>query len=204
VDGGPAPPAPPAADARAAQGELARQLTQVALSLVALVAAIALAARFARGELDLIGRGFVARFGLLGMFAGVFLADALSFPVPPQFYMLAAITGGGSQAAAMAVICAASLLAGHTGYHLAESIARVRLLAARIDVFRPKVDRLFARHGAWAIAVGGLTPIPFSVLCYLSGLYRIPRRYFAALLLLRVPRLLVFYALIRLGWSPGG
>ena len=35
------------------------------------------------------------------MFVGTFLADAFSFPVPPQFYMLTAITAGGSQPAAL-------------------------------------------------------------------------------------------------------
>lgn len=184
-------------------GELSRALLQLALALGALLGAVALASWLAREELEALGRGFVARFGIGGMFVGTFLADAFSFPVPPQFYMLTAITGGGSQPAALGAISAASLLAGQTGYQLAGRLSRVRLFARRIEASRPRIDRLFARYGYWAIAVASVTPIPFSVLCYISGLYRIPPRYFAALLLFRVPRLIAYYGLIRLGWGQG-
>jgi membrane protein YqaA with SNARE-associated domain len=194
----------PPARARGGRRELARTTAQLALSFGALFAGVALAAHLAHDELYALGNAFVQRFGLAGMFAGVYLADAFSFPVPPQFYMLTAIAGGGSQVAPMATVCAASLLAGYTGYHLAGRIARVRFFAARIEKVRPRVDRLFARYGAWALAIGSLTPVPFSMLCYLAGLYRLPMRHLALLLLFRVPRLFVFYALIRLGWAQGG
>ena len=49
--------------------------------------------------------------------------------------------------------------------------------------------------------MGSISPVPFSLLCNLSGLYRVPFRIFLVLSLFRIPRLLVFYALIRLGWS---
>jgi membrane protein YqaA with SNARE-associated domain len=198
-----APPPDPAAQRAGGRREIARTVAQLVLSLGALIAVIALAGYLARDELEALGRAFVRRLGLPGIFAGVFLADAFSFPIPPQFYMLTAIAGGGSQVAAMITICFASLLAGHTGYRLAGRLARVRVLARRIEASRPKIDRLFERYGYWAIAVGSLTPIPFSVLCYLAGLYRMPPRLFTAMLLFRVPRLLVFYALIRLGWAQG-
>ncbi|WP_434042318.1 MULTISPECIES: YqaA family protein [Sorangium] len=171
------------------------------LSLGALFGLIALAAHLARDQLDALGRGFVQRFGLAGMFVGTYLADAFSFPIPPQFYMLTAISSGGSQVAPMVVISVASLLAGYTGYRLANHLTRFRIFAARLERTRSRIDRLFERYGYWAIAIGSVSPVPFSMLCYLSGLYRIPPRYFFTLVLFRVPRLLIFYALIRLGWA---
>ena len=200
----PQPPAPEGAPPRRSRWDLARTLAQLALSLGALVAVVALASYLARPQLDALGHAFVQRFGLPGMFAGVFLADALSFPIPPQFYMLTAITGGGSQVAAMATICAASVLAGLAGSRLAGHLAGVRLLARRIEGSRRRIDQLFERWGYWAIAVGSVSPIPFSMLCYVAGIYRMPPRLFAVLLVFRVPRLLVFYALIRFGWAQGG
>jgi membrane protein YqaA with SNARE-associated domain len=181
--------------------DLLRYLVQLALGIGAFVALVSAAAYFARAELDALGRTFVQHFGVAGMFLGTFLADAFSFPIPPQFYMLTAISAGQSQLAAMVAICAASMIAGCVGYRLAGRLARVRLLARRIEASRVKFDRLLERYGYWAIILGSITPIPFSVLCYLSGLYRIPARYFAVLILTRVPRLLVFYALIRAGWG---
>jgi membrane protein YqaA with SNARE-associated domain len=145
----------------------------------------------------------VEHFGIAGMFLGTFLADALSFPIPPQFYMLTAISAGEPQVPAMVAICAASMIAGYVGYHLADRLARVRLFARHIEASRAKVDRLIERHGYWAIVIGSITPIPFSTLCYLSGLYRVPKRYLAVLILTRVPRLLIFYVLIRAGFGVG-
>ncbi|MBV9108396.1 MAG: hypothetical protein JO306_03190 [Gemmatimonadetes bacterium] len=53
----------------------------------------------------------------------------------------------------------------------------------------------------WAVALGTLAPVPYSVLCYAAGLYRIPYMLFSAFTLLRVPRLLFFYLIIRTGWG---
>jgi membrane protein YqaA with SNARE-associated domain len=190
-----------AATARAPWHDLLRSLVQLALGIGAFVALVSVAAYFARAELESFGRAFVQQFGLAGMFLGTFLADAFSFPIPPQFYMLIAISAGQSQLAAMVVICAASMSAGYVGSLLAGRLARVRLFARRIEASRAKVDRLIERYGYWAIVVGSITPIPFSVLCYLSGLYRIPAKHLGVLILTRVPRLLVFYMLIRAGWG---
>lgn len=44
-----------------------------------------------RAELAGAGRWLVDHLGYPGMGFGTFLADGLHFPIPPQFYMLAAI-----------------------------------------------------------------------------------------------------------------
>lgn len=150
-----------------------------------------------RPEIERIGRFFVARFGFVGLAVGVLLADAFTFPVPPQAFMLASLAGGASPVITVAITCAASLVAGNIGYRLAGRFAEVRFFRARIDAARPRLDPLFQRYGVWAIAIGSLTPVPYSVLCYLAGIYRLPPRLFALLLLFRVPRILFFYVLIR-------
>jgi membrane protein YqaA with SNARE-associated domain len=182
--------------------DLLRYLVQLLLSIGAFVALVSAAAYFARAELESLGRAFVQHFGVAGMFLGTFLADAFSFPIPPQFYMLTAISAGAPPLAPMVAICTASMIAGYVGYHLAGPLARVRFFARRVEASRAEVDRLIERYGYWAIVLGSITPIPFSVLCYLSGIYRIPAKYLGLLIVTRIPRLLVFYALIRAGWGP--
>ena len=76
-----------------------------------------------------------------------------------------------------------------------------QFVARRIEAARPTIDPLFAKYGYYAVAIGAMSPIPFSLLCYVAGLYKVPYRIYALLVLMRVPRLLVFYALIRLGWG---
>ena len=193
---GPDPPGP-----RDASTSPLRLLLQTALGVVAILGLVMALAYFFRAPLETIGLDFVRRFGLAGMFVGTFLADAFSFPVPPQFYLLTAVTSKGPQAPAIATVCIASLLAGNTGYHLATRLSSVGLFRRFVARSRGRIDPLFQRYGYWAVAIGSVTPIPFSMLCYLAGLYRMPYRLFAVLALFRVPRILFFYVLIRAGWA---
>jgi membrane protein YqaA with SNARE-associated domain len=135
------------------------------------------------------------------MAVGAFVSDAFMFPIPPQFYMLTAVTAGAPQIPSVTIICLSSVVAANVAYRIATSIARIPFMHHRIERSRVKIDPLFARYGYYAVAIGAILPIPFSLLCYLAGLYRVPYRVYAVLVLLRVPRLLAFYLLIRLGWA---
>ncbi len=181
--------------------ETAKLVAQVVLPLVVVFAGVSLGAAWFRPELRALGIAFVQRFGYAGMAAGAFAADAFMFPIPPQFYLLTAVTAGAPQVPSVAVVCVASVLASNVAYHVAGTLARVPFVRHRIERSRGKIDPLFARYGYYAVAVGAVSPIPFSLLCYLAGLYRVPYRVYAVLVLLRIPRLLVFYLLIRLGWA---
>lgn len=168
---------------------------------LALLGVTALAARCFKGPLESLGRGFVDRFGLAGMALGTFIADGLLFPVPPHFYLLAAITAGGPQWPPIAAVTAGSLAGGALMVAVGRSLTRWPRLARWVERSRPRVDALFERYGVWAVAVVSATPIPYSYFACFCGAYRVRPALLLALGLCRVPRLLAFYALIRLGWS---
>lgn len=168
---------------------------------LALFGATALAARYFKSPLESLGRGFIDRFGLPGMALGSFLADGVLLPVPPQFYLFAAITTGRDQAAAFAAVCAGSLAGGALMVLLGRSLTRFKRLRRWVERSRPRVDALFARYGVWAVAVVSATPVPYSYFACFCGAYRVRPALLLALGVCRVPRLLAFYALIRLGWS---
>ncbi|MCS6912358.1 MAG: VTT domain-containing protein [Myxococcales bacterium] len=153
-----------------------------------------------RAELEGLGRAFVARFGLLGMFVGTWLADALSLPLPPQFYLLAAHLSGARPAPVLVCVSLASVLGGHSGYHLAARLGVHTLLRGRLRRAQQRVAALFVRYGVRAVAVGSVLPVPFSVLCYAAACCRVPYGLFTLLTLLRIPRILFYYFLITLGW----
>jgi len=170
---------------------------------VLLFAGVWLLARFFREDLEGLGRRFVDTFGVGGMFLGSLLADAIHFPIPPQFYMLTAITTGTSIVAAMTAICLGSLLGGNFSFACGRYLGHTRLLKRVMERTRPTMDPLFQRYGVWTIAIASLTPLPFSTFCLVCGMYRISWRLFALLVTLRVPRLMVFYLLIKAGWAAG-
>jgi len=160
-------------------------------------------AYFARPAAEATARGFVDRFGVLGMALGTLLADGLSFPVPPQFYMLMAIASGANVASAFAAIALGSVAAGAVGYFLSERVSHWGWMSRKTAAPRQVLASSFARHGYRAALVLSVLPVPYSMVCYLAGLNRLPRRFLGLLMLCRVPKLLAFFYLVHLGWSIG-
>jgi membrane protein YqaA with SNARE-associated domain len=55
---------------------------------------------------------------------------------------------------------------------------------------------LIDRYGYWAVALGALTPIPFSITCWSAGMLRLGFGRFLLVALLRVPRFVGYYVVI--------
>lgn len=197
-----AAPAVSPAPAREGQGGL-RAAGQLVLAALALLGIVAAGAALFRPKLEALASAFVERFGAFGMGLGTFLADGFHCPVPPQFYMLAAIASGTSQVKALVAISAGSLLGGAAGYLFAGKLARHAFFARRLERSRRRVEGLLARRGKAALALGCVLPVPYSVLCYFSGIYRVPALAFFVFSLLRIPRLILYFALVRAGWTLG-
>jgi uncharacterized membrane protein YdjX (TVP38/TMEM64 family) len=165
----------------------------------ALLLALGAAGRLLHTELEIVGHWFAATFGLWGIALGVFLADAVHFPIPAQFYMLLSITGGYSDVIGVLTIYAGSLLGGVTGYNIGRRLTRIERLRARIE-----------RSGGWiavyvnsphvyrGVTLVSLSPFAYSVLCMACGLYHLRPRAFLIVLALRLPKIIVYYTLIRL------
>ena len=182
---------------------LSRLALRWVLGLGVLLGIVFFLGRWLRPELEVMGRGFVERFGLWGMALGTLLADAFHCPIPPQFYMLLAIADGGPQLPPLLAITAASLVAGAIGYSLAGTFGRVPRVARFFARSSNAVRRLYERHGYGVVIAASLTPIAFSMLCYAAGLCRLPRRAFVLIALIRIPKLMAYYYLVRLGWAFG-
>jgi membrane protein YqaA with SNARE-associated domain len=163
-------------------------------------AAVAAAGYWLRPQLQSWGTSFIERFGIAGMGLGSFLADAIHFPVPPQFYMLAAIAAGHAQAAPLAAICAGSLTGDVVALGLGRMASRFPAVRRRLDPTRRVVEDIIAKHGTLAAFFAGISPLSFALQCNVAGLYRLERRFTLMMLAFRLPRLLFFYLVLRLGW----
>jgi membrane protein YqaA with SNARE-associated domain len=183
------------------RGALWWPVARFAGSLLVIVLVVGTLAHWARPQCEGLARGFVGRFGYWGMALGTLLADAFHFPIPPQFYMLLSIASGASVSVSMAAIVSASVLAGGVGYHTARLVSKSEWIATRTAGSRRMLERAVLRFGARAALLASVLPIPYSVLCYLAGLNRMPQRFLLLLCLCRIPKLFVFYWLVHWGWS---
>lgn len=183
--------------------ELAILLVKLMLGVMGVVGLVSLLGHYFRVELETMGNAFLDRFGYIGIALGTYIADGLHCPVPPQFYMLASIVSGWSVVWTLVAVCVGSVLGGATAYSIARRASKLRPLKRLLACTQAKLDWLFARFGYWAVAIGSLTPIPYSFLCYVAGGYRMPPRIFFALSLFRIPKVVLYFYLVKLGWTSG-
>jgi membrane protein YqaA with SNARE-associated domain len=177
-------------------------LLRVTLGLVVLLSVVVLLVRTLRPELESVGKWFVDRFGLFGVAAGTFIADGFHFPVPPQFYMLLATAARSDPLAILAATSAGSLLGGYSGYLVARRLGHIKKLARWAErVGGDMADLLGQRRPYRSAVVASMTPMAFSVLCYLAGLFGVRRGPLLVLLALRLPKIVLYYYLVRVGWS---
>lgn len=178
-------------------------LAKLAVGLGALLGTVALLSVHFRAPLERFGQTFVDRFGMLGVAGGSFLADGVHLPLPPQFYLFVGEAGGMGRGPALLSALLGSTLGGLTAFATARRLSGHRHLSRRALPTRRLLQGLFVRHGYVGVALAGTLPISYWVLCTLSGALRLPWRAYGVLALMRIPRLLLSYALIALAWRSG-
>ncbi|MFB6265281.1 MAG: YqaA family protein [Bradymonadaceae bacterium] len=173
------------------------------LFTILVVGLIFLAGLLLRAPLRNAADWLVAEMGMTGMFVGIFVADAFTVPIPPDTYLFLGIAADTDLVATLAVCSLASVAGGNVAYWIGPYIERIPLLESRLENFRPRGEALFSKWGGWAVSVAAMTPVPFSVVSWLAGIYRMPYSRFLAASLVRIPRIVGYYALYSLGWAPG-
>jgi membrane protein YqaA with SNARE-associated domain len=145
----------------------------------------------------------VERFGIAGMIAGTFVADGFHFPVPPQFYLLTGVTGGGDAVSTVGGVLAGSILGGLVAFAIGRRLSGTRLIERWSRAPRDLLQRLLAKHGNWGLVIAGLMPLSYWLLCSVGGVLRLPYRAYGVLALMRIPRILLTYVLIVVAWGAG-
>lgn len=177
-----------------------RQIIRFVLGLLALLGAVTLLAHLLRPQLEGVGKAFADRFGYVGMALGTLLADGFQFPVPPQFYMLLSVASKTPAVWVIAAISVGSLLGGLSGFFLSRKLRRVPWLQRRV-ASHPALDRMRKAIGTKSLIALSITPVAFSWLIYFCGFSRYPWRFAWLLCALRIPKIVMYYWLVRAGWS---
>lgn len=185
-----------------ADDKLMRRLLWQSLGImIVMFATAALLGYWLRDPITEMATSFVQALGPLGIFLGVLASDAFSFPIPASTYLFAGVAADAAVVPVLIATSLASLIGGALAYVVGPLVARVPFLDRRLELFRPRGEALFKRWGAWAVGIAAVTPMPFSVVCWLAGIYRMPFKRFFTATLVRVPRVCVYYALFAFGWA---
>jgi len=102
------------------------------------------------------------------------LAESSFFPLPPDILMIAMAVADPNRAFFFALICTTgSLIGGILGYGIGQYGGQPILNKFFKRETVDRVEALFNKYDAWAIAVAGFTPIPYKVFTITSGAFNI-------------------------------
>lgn len=150
-------------------------------------------------ELLWVGSWFVDRLGGPGIAACCAGPDALPMPPPHEICMAFGRIGGMPFWEVVAWATGGSYLGGSIGYWIGRRLSRTEWLRQFISGQGRSAWEAIERHGALALAIGALSPIPYSICCWASGAMNMRPTTFLLVSLLRIPRLAFYLWLIQLG-----
>ncbi len=142
-------------------------------------------------RLEIWAREAVSEYGYLGIFL-ISFSESIVQPIPPDPFIAGGSAFGLDPVLAAVVATVASVLGGLTAHTLGNVFGEpiVRKITGERVFLRGEI--LFRRYGVWAVLVAAVTPIPFKAVCWIAGMFGMPRAPFLlASFAGRFPRFLV-------------
>jgi membrane protein YqaA with SNARE-associated domain/membrane-associated phospholipid phosphatase len=116
---------------------------------------------------------FFIQYGMVGLFVLSFV-EASFFPIPPYLLSIPMTLTNPRMGLIYALVgILGSVLGGFLGYAIGSKLGRPLLLRIMKPAVLDKVETSFSKYGGWAIAAGGLTPIPFKFFTIAAGVFRV-------------------------------
>jgi membrane protein YqaA with SNARE-associated domain len=177
---------------------LRRNLLRALASLVLLFAAMLVAGVLFDRELLEFTQWVERSIGLPGLALLLFFADSVGTPIPPDALLIVVAKTELSRDWAWLVPLGGVLssVAGAAGYAIGAALGRHPALTPWIAWLSRRHGTLIERYDRLTVALGALTPLPFSLTCWSAGAMGMPLSRFVPVSLLRVPRYVVYYLAI--------
>jgi membrane protein YqaA with SNARE-associated domain len=175
-------------------------LVRLAVGVVLLIGAVGALGYAFHAEIVAISAGFLDTFGPLGIAIGFFLPDAFALPFIHDAFSFFGLVGGMGFWEVVAWASTGSLLGGAVGYWLGGRMAHTVWFQQVMAGRGAEAHALIDRYGIAAVAIGALSPFPYSIVCWASGALAMDFRVFLAVSLLRIPRVAFYLWLIQLGF----
>ncbi|XDD47684.1 YqaA family protein [Leptospira sp. WS39.C2] len=178
---------------------------QTILSIVIVLAIVFGLAYFFRKELLGFSEHFVRIFGFLGLFIGMILSDSLPAFVPPDAFLVLAITGEMDPLKTILSMSVGSIIGGSIAYYIGlYLIPKFHLGRQMVLHYEDKLLPYIRKFGFGAVVLSALTPIPYSWMAYTVGTFKMPFRLFFLGSLFRFVRISVYFYAMYIGWITGG
>jgi membrane protein YqaA with SNARE-associated domain len=181
--------------------EAGKLLRRSIVGLLLLMAALAGISYMFKDQVIAGSTAFVAVAGGPGVMAAWFLLDLLPVPIiPHDVFSTLAYLGNLGFWTTVAWSSAGSILGGCASWALSSRLAHRPMVHRAITTGRArKMFELTRKYGALALAVGAVSPLPYSIAAWACGATDLRFGPFVAVSLLRIPRIAFYLYLVKLG-----
>ncbi len=142
-----------------------------ALAMVIGAVVVFLLFYFYRAQIKFHAKMAVETFGYPALFFLCWAADVIIQPIPADVVVFGTAFGGANIWETAFIAGFSSAFGGATGYYVGKVFGPWRFRR----LFGPKLLRagrdLFRDHGSLAIFIAGVSPIPYSAVCWIGGIY---------------------------------
>lgn len=150
-------------------------------------------------ELKEVGIWLGETLGFFGIALYVYVVDTIIIPATADIVF--PFTVGWNPIILLSVMSAASMAGGITGYWIARNFNKLKIINRMTSGYRERGITLIRKYGAWAVVIAGLTPVPYSTVCWIAGLLNVPPEKVMVATLARAPRIILYYVLFKGGYS---
>lgn len=167
-------------------------------SLALLFALLAVAGSVFEDELLSLTEVIHRAVGIPGLLGMVFVSDAFFSPIPPDA-VLVVVANSTLQASWLWLVPVAgvvSAIAGNCAWYLGRVLSGVRWAAPWLRRIRARHQEMLHRYDGWAVLLGAVTPLPFSLICISTGALGMRWARLAPITLVRIPWFLICYLVI--------
>ena len=176
-----------------------QNLLKALFGLVVFVLGMAILGYVFEDELTAATSWVVIRIGFPGMMAILMVTDTLVTPFPPDILLVVIAKSPLAEnwPVYVGILGMVSVLAGMTGYSIGRWLGHFQWSRRLFGDFKEDHREFIRKYGFWAVVIGSITPLPYSVTCWSAGVLGIRwSRVLAASVLLRIPRFYLYYWLL--------
>lgn len=137
---------------------------------------------------------FIKHFGLWGVSLLTLFID--TFIVPASMDIVFPFVQDWNVISLILCMSLASTLGGCLGYWIGRLLGKTKIIKALTNSFSEKGHDLIQHYGAWAVVIAALTPIPFSTICWISGMLNLKFEKVAIASTTRIFRVALYFIVI--------
>jgi len=176
-----------------------RNLYAALFGLGAFIVAMGIIGFVYEDQLASMANWVVQRIGFAGLALILMVTDTLVTPFPPDILLVVVAKSHLAEnwPIYVGLLGVVSVIAGMTGYGIGRWLGHFTWSQRLFGQFKEDHQTFIRKYGFWAVAIGSVTPLPYSVTCWTAGVLGLHwSTVLAAALLFRLPRIYLVYWLL--------